>query len=93
MQEQEHLLQGDTYLRRKHMTNRPKKQYIVINYENEPIFAAIVRNGTSDEYLKELKTATTNIDKLVKQYKLQILELEAKINDLQKEIKYLKGEE
>lgn len=75
------------------MTNKPAKQYIVINYENEPIFVAIVRNGTSDEYLKESKAATTNINKLVEQHKLQIHELEAKINDLQKEIKYLKGEE
>ena len=70
-----------------------KKQYIEIEYNGKVVFVATVKEGESTDYLNAKKQATKNLAEIIRNHTELLSQFQTKINDLEKEIKHLKGED
>ena len=69
------------------------KNYIEIKYNDKVVCVASVKSGSTTDYLNAKKEAEQNLKSLIKGYDDFFVELVKRIDDLEKEVKHLKGED
>jgi len=68
------------------------KQFIVIELNNEPVIVAPIVTGTSKEYIELKKQADKNRVAAFLKLGNMLADLDKEVENLKKEIAYLKGE-
>lgn len=71
------------------MANDVKKKFLVIKYNDKPIYVAPVLEGSLADYQEKVVEARKNL----KDYEISFNNLLEKVSQLEQEIKHLKGED
>lgn len=69
------------------------KKYVVVSLDEKPIFVCAVKDSDTGSFIRDKKEAEKNLSDLLKSYDDKFAFLEKRVEELEKQVKVLKGEE